>query len=352
MNSSDAIAKLMMEVMLVADGPSSEEYATGRFMRPAYEATIGSESFSLENEPELVSVQVARNMGLPTDSCEVCIIGGKDYFFNKGDNISVHLGYDDIVKPVFSGLVESINYELNKVKVVALGIAVRLLLLRLNRVYLNQTAGKIVTNIAEEANIRVKVASEGINFPSYVIDNTANAYEHILKIAERCNFDAYFTEDEQLMFKEWEESQNHILRCGQEVIRITAFDFSPIYTSAQVYGESPSSVKGSDTYHWLTKREVKGEAGEGQVLSIHDPAIRDKKTAETVARSKMERLRYTFGLAVETVGKPQIKLGDTITLENVPNSTLTGQLEVRGFEHHLSKDKGFTTIINCWKRSE
>jgi len=87
------------------------------------------------------------------------------------------------------------------------------------------------------------------------------------------------------------------------------------------------------------------------VLSIHDPAIRDTKTAETVAKAKMEKLRYTFGLAVETVGKPEIKLGDTITLEDITNSALQGQLEVRGFEHYLSKDKGFTTIVSCWKRS-
>jgi hypothetical protein len=56
-------------------------------------------------------------------------------------------------------------------------------------------------------------------------------------------------------------------------------------------------------------------------------------------------------LAVETVGKPQVKLGDTVTLEDIPNSALRGHLEVRGYEHYLSKDQGFTTIFSCWKRS-
>jgi len=238
----------------------------------------------------------------------------------------------------------------NRVRVNSLGLGVKLLLLRFNRLYLSQTAGRIVNSIAQEANIKVKTVSEGVSFPTYVIDDHSNAYEHILKIAERCNFDAYFTENEELMFKEWGDSANHVIQYGQDVIRITAFDYSPLYTGAQIFGESPSSVKGSDTYHWLTKQEVKGEAGSGKILSIHDPVIRDTKTAESVAEAKMERLRYTFGLAVETVGKPQIKIGNTVTLEGIPNSVLNGQLEVRCLEHHLSKDKGFTTVITCWKR--
>jgi phage protein D len=340
-----------MEVILVANRASPAETATGSFMRPSYLVTVGSETFSLENGPEVISVKVTRNVGLPTDSCEVHLVGSEDYSFEKGDAIKVQVGYDDEMELVFSGLVESINYEVNKVRVTALGLAAELLRLRFNRVYLNQTAGKIVSDIAQEAKIQVKTASDGINFPIYVIDDVTDAYEHILKLAERCNFDVYITEDGQLVFKEWGDSKNYPLQYGQEIIRLAAFDFSPLYTSTNIYGESPSSVKGSDTYHWLTKQEVKGEAGSGTVLSIHDPAVRDKKTAETVAKAKMEKLRYTFGLAVETVGKPQIKLGDTITLEDIPNSALKGQLEVRGFEHYLSKDKGFTTIFSCWKRS-
>jgi len=322
------------------------------FMRPSYLVTIGSEQFSLENEPEVISVKVTRNIGLPTDSCEVYLIGSEDYSFKKADSMKIKLGYDDEIKLVFSGLVENINYEVNRVRINALGFGVKLLRLRFNRVYLNQTAGMIVKDIAQEAGIMVGEASDGISFPIYVVDDATDAFEHVLKLAERCNFEVYFTEDENLMFKEMGGGKNHSLRYGQEIIRLAAFDFSPLCTSANIFGESPSSVRGSDTYHWLTKQEVKGEAGSGTVLTIHDPAIRDKKTAETVAKARREKLGYTFGLAVETVGKPQIKLGDTVALEDVPNSALTNQLEVKSLEHYLSKSKGFTTVLSCWKRSE
>jgi phage protein D len=336
----------------VADNASQDGSYVGNFMRPSYLVTIGSEEFSFENEPEVISVKVTRNMALPTDSCEVCLIGSEDYSFEKDEALRIKLGYDDFMEPVFSGLVENINYEINRVRVNALGFGVKLLRLRFNRVYLSQTAGKIVKDIAQEAGVAVCEASDGISFPIYVVDEATDAFEHVLKIAERCNFEVYFTEDEELVFKESGGGRSHSLLYGQEIIRLATFDFSPLCASANVFGESPSSVKGSDTYHWLTKQEVKGEAGSGTVLTIHDPAIRDKKTAETVAKARREKLGYTFGLAVETVGKPQIKLGDTVKLEDVPNSAFTDQFEVRSFEHYLSKNKGFTTVLSCWKGPE
>jgi phage protein D len=350
-NFVNATAARFLGVKSLANGSSEASPATGNFMRPSYIITVGSEEFSLDNESKVISVRVDRNIGLPTDRCEVCLVGSEDYAFKKNDPMKAQLGYDDEMETVFSGLVENISYEVNKIIVTALGVAAELLRLRFNRIYHNQTAGKIVSDIAKEANVKIKTASDGINFPTYIVDDATNAYEHILKLAERCNFDVYITEDEQLVFKEREDGKNFSILFGQEIIKLSAFDYSPLYTSTNIFGESPSSVKGSDTYHWLTKQDVKGEAGRGAVLWINDPAIRDKKTAETVAKARMEKLQYNFGLAVEVVGKPQIKLGDTITLEDIPNSALQGQLEVRGFEHYLSKNTGFTTIINCWKRS-
>jgi phage protein D len=320
------------------------------FMRPSYLVNIGSEKFDSANGKDLVSVRVIRGIGLPTDSCEVFLARGKDYSFKKADVVKVQLGYDDKLVPVFSGSVDNIDREVAAVRVTSLGLAAGLLRLRLNRVYLNQTAGKIVSDLAQEAKLKVKQSSDGITLPVYVVDDTANAYEHILRLAERCSFDAYMTDEEQLVFKEWDGGKSHSIEYGKELVRAEGLDFSSPYVSAKIYGESPSSFRGSDTFHWLTKQEVKGEAGTGVVLSIQDPAIKDKKTAETAAKAVLNRLKYTFAALIETVGKPEIKLGDTIALKGVPDSALQGDLEVRGIEHYLSKVKGFTSRISCWMR--
>jgi len=319
-------------------------------MRPNYLIEIGSEKFSLENGSDVVSIKVIRNIGLPTDSCEVFLVGKKDYSFKRDDQVRVQLGYDEELVTVFSGFVDNIEHGIATVRLTALGLAVDLLRLRLDRVYLNQTAGKIVSNLAQEVDLKIKEVSDGINLPMYVVDYAANAYEHILRLAERCNFDAYITDDERLVFKEWNGGERHRLEYGKEIIRVEELDFSPLYVGARVYGESPASIRGSETFHWLTKQEVKGEVGRDVALSMHDPAIKDRETAETVAKAKLNKLKYTFAVAVETVGKPEIKLGDTVALTGIPGSAIKGELEVRGLEHYLSKVKGFTTRINCWMK--
>ncbi len=318
---------------------------------PSYSVTIGSQKFDIDSRSgKLVSVRVTLGIGLPTDRCEVLLAHSDGYAFKKGDTVKVELGYDTDLKRVFSGLVEEIERLLSRVRVIALGFAVSLLRLRFNRVYLNQTAGKIVSSIAQEAKVKVRKAADGVNFPTYVIDAATNAYEHVLKLAERCNFDAYFTEDEQLVFKEWGGGKNILLQYGKEIMGVRSLHFSPLYAGTQVYGESPSSMKGSDTSHWLTKQEVKAEAGTKTTFQMEDPAVRDKKTAETVAKAKTSKLGYSFGVAVEIVGSAGIKLGDTVTLKDVPIPNVGGQLEVRGVRHYLSKSNGFTTTVNCWGR--
>lgn len=321
-------------------------------MRPNYVVSIGSETFSPEAGDDVIGVRVIRSMGVPVDSCEVLLVGGKDYAFKKDDQVKVQLGYDQNLMPVFSGFVDNIEHEISKVRLTGLSLAVGLLRLRLDRVYLNQTAGKIVRNLAQEVNLKVKEASDGINLPSYVVDDTANAYEHILKLAERCNFDVYITEDEQLVFKEWNGGKNYSLEYGKDIIRVEGLDLSSLYLSTSIYGESPASLRGSETFHWLTKQEVKGEAGSGPVLTIHDPAIRDRQTAESVAKARLDKLQYTFALVVETTGKPEIKLGDAVEIKGVPNSDVNGEFQVRSIEHYLSKIKGFTSRINCWRKGD
>ena len=320
-------------------------------MYPNYEVTVASKTFSREQAHELVNVKVSRTMGLPTDWAEVCLIGSNSYSFKKGDAVKVKLGYDDTLTKTFSGHVENISQEINRVRIIALGAGAKLLRLRLNRIYLSQTAGLIVKNIAQEAKVKVKMASDGITFPVYAVDDTTNGYEHILKLADRCNFEAYITENEELVFKEWGSPKNNQLKFGREIIMLEAFDNAPLFTSTKVFGESPSSVKGADTYHWLTKKEVKGEAGSGTVLVVQDAAVRDQKTAETVAKARMEKLKYTFVLVVEIVGKPSVNIGDNVTIDGAPYSTLSGNLEVRSIEHYLSKGKGFTSTVTCWRRA-
>jgi phage protein D len=319
-------------------------------MRPNYLVEIGSESFIPESKREIISIIVNRNMGIPIDSAELILAGNNDLSIEMDDPIKVHLGYDKKLFPVFSGLVENIEHDLLNMRLTGLGLTVAFLRLRLKRFYEHQTAGKIVKDLAQEVNLKIKEASDGINFPSYAIDDTSNALEHIQKLADRCNFEVYVTDDEKLVFQKLNGGKNHALEFGKNIIGVEGINFSPLYKSAKIFGESPSSIKGAETFHWLTKKEVKGEAGSGNELVINDPAIRDQQTADTVAKAKLNELQYTFGLIVETVGNPEIKLGDSVSIVGVPNPEINGEYQIRSTEHYLSKIHGFISMINCWRK--
>jgi phage protein D len=315
---------------------------------PHYEVAVGSDTFSASGGAKVVSLKISRSIGLPIDRCEVLLVSNENYSFEKGDPLQAQLGYKDELQPVFSGLIDNIEHTLSTVRVTALGYAAQLLRLRLNKVYLSQTAGSIVNDLAQEAQLTTGEISDGITLPMYVVDDTTNAYEHIIKLAQRCNFNIYFTEEDELVFKERGGGENTRLQYGKEIIGVEEFAFSPLYKGAKILGESPSSTRGLDTSHWLTKNEVKGESGDQTFLSIEDAIIRDTETAETVARAKMSQISIAKGAAIEIVGRPDLKLGDTVTLVDAPIPNLGGQLEIRSFEHYLSKTKGFTTSINCW----
>jgi len=319
-------------------------------MRPNYVLKVGSETFNPDTVDGVISIEVSLNVGLPIDSVEALLAGGKDFSFKKDDPVTVQLGYDENLVPTFSGFVDNVEHGISRVRLTVLGHSLRLLRLRLNRVYLNQTAGGIVRNLAQEAGVKVKEAADGISFPMYVVDDSVNGYERILRLAERCNFDVYMTDDGQLVFKEYGGGRTHTLEFGREIIQVEGADLVPAYTGASIYGESPASVKGAETFHWLTKQEVKGEAGSGAPLIIQDPVIRSRETAERVARAKLNRLQYTFVAAIEVVGSPEIRLGDAVAIRGLPDSTINGEFQVRGVRHYLSKTKGFTSRISCWRK--
>jgi hypothetical protein len=265
-------------------------------LQPKYLVTLGEEKLTAENGSNLISIRTYQGIGLPIDSCEITLARGS-YTFKKNDPIKVEIGYNDRTQSAFSGLVTAIDQDLYSCRVTGLGYAVNLLRLRLNRVYLDQTAGKIVSSLAQEANVKTKTVEDGIKLPSYVINESSNGYEHILKLADRCNFNVYI-DDDQLMFRSPEQGKSTNLYFGKQIIEIKESNFTPLLDGVKIQGESPSSFKGSDTSHWLTKQDVKGEAGGSVIRSMHDPALKDKETAESVAKSKNIKLTCSYGVTV------------------------------------------------------
>ncbi|MEM1546354.1 MAG: hypothetical protein QXP91_07830 [Candidatus Methanomethylicia archaeon] len=314
---------------------------------PNYRLEIGSKEFTI-NSQSITSITVKLGLGPKIDSCRVLLVGDDAASsIGRGDNVNVYLGYDDDLVKVFTGIVDIVDVGYSQVKVDSLSPSVNLLKLRLNRVYNNQTAGQIVSDLLSTAGVSRVEVMDGLSFPIYVIDDRLNAYEHIEKLARRCGFVFYTSSDGGLIFKKYVEDGKHTLKYGEDILAINMVEMVEAYGCIKVFGESPSSMMGSETYHWLTKREIVGESGSGHTLIIQDFAIKDKGTAENVAQNVLDNVKKSFSIMLRIVGNANIKVNDTVEVKDMPEEKLNGLFQVVDVEHYLDKMNGFTSIITC-----
>jgi len=319
-------------------------------LKPSYKIQIGSETFEPSTSSDVVSVRVNLDMDTPADRFETVFnASDKSSRLKKGDDASISLGYEENLVNVFKGAIDTIEPDISKIVIAGLSFVSRLLDLRMNQVYENQSAGSIVYDLAGRAGVKTAEVSDGLRFPMYAIDDTKNAYEHIRDLAEKCGFDVYMTSDNKLVFKKYERKSPHTFEYGKDITHAEVDDQEPVAVRVLVHGESPSSFKGADTSHWLTKREVEGVVGSGAGLLIQDPTVKDKDTAERVAKAKLDVLKRSLSGTVKTIGRAEVKLGDTIKIEEMPSALMNGEFQVRSVEHFLSKTEGFTTVIG-WRK--
>ena len=319
-------------------------------LKPDYSIQIGDETIEPGVESPLVFLRINIDMNIPADCFEMMFgVSNKTSQIKKEDDVSIKLGYERDLKDVFKGAVDNVEPSISGIRVQGFNFATKFLKLRTNQVYENQTAGGIVSDLTDKAGLSTEEVSDGISFPLYVVDDNKNAFDHLRVLAERCGFDVYLTSENKVIFKKYESKEPHVFEYGKNILEIDLQEeVSPI-TGVMVQGESPSSFKGADTSHWLTKRQVEGIAGSGTSLLIQDPALRDKDTAETVAKAKLSILERTVFGTVKIIGKADVRLGDTIEIKGMSNSKMNGEFQVIGIEHFLSKSAGYTTLIN-WRK--
>ena len=319
-------------------------------LKPSYSLQIGAETIEPGVVSPLVFLRLNLDMEIPADSFEIMFgVSSKTTKIKREDDVSIKLGYEGDLKDVFKGVVDNVEPSISGVRILGYNFATKLLRLRTNQVYKDQTAGGIVSDLVDKAGLSTDEVSDGISFPLYVVDDNRNAFEHMRVLAERCGFDVYLNVENKLVFKKYEGTEPHVLEYGKNIIEIDSQEESAQVTGVMVQGESPSSFKGADTSHWLTKRQVEGIAGSGTSLLIQDPAVRDKDTAETIAKAKLNILERTLFGTVKIVGKADVKLGDTIEVKGMSNSKMNGEFQVLGIEHYLSKSAGYTTLIK-WRK--
>ena len=337
-------------------------------LHPNYRVEVGSEEFSPGSQCA-VSFAARLGLGPKVDSFNITFVSSdRPSKIMRYDDVKVYLGYEDDLVKVFSGYVNTVDRDFSRVRVGCLSWAANFLWLKVNRVYVNQTSGQMVSDLISALRERLDGTKlvpvgegeimDGRTFPVYVIDDRCNVYEHIGKLAERSNFVFYTSSDNTLYFKKYERRDEHVLKYGSDIIRIDMLKNVGPFGTVSVYGESPSGWAGRETYHWLTKKEVVGVSSkqflEGQkdvsgahTFAVQDYAVKDSDTVAAVSESVSSRVNRRLEVTLKIVGDPKIEVNDSLKVEGLDGFGFNPNLRVTDVEHYLDKVDGFTSIVTC-----
>jgi phage protein D len=270
---------------------------------------------------------------------------------SRDDEARVELGYADNggVELVLTGKVVAVEPNLSTTRVVGFSGADALLRTFVEQTYENQTAGRIVSDLAGRAGLPVESAQDGALLPAYVVDGRRSVYLHMQELAALVGCDLYVNSDGRLVFEQFFNGKHvHLFEYAKHVLELDVLRTPPLAGLVEAWGESPTQAKGNKAWAWLTTDfgGSKGTAGSGALLLIERPALRTADAARTAAEAAHKNIqRRTVRGRVLTTGRPQIRLGDAINFTGLPDETLNTSFQVRGVTHRITKPGGFTTAV-------
>lgn len=322
---------------------------------PAYKLTLGDQIVDTTDEPQastVVDLTVSLDMDAPADGFNLVLgqVGGLAP--ERDDEATIELGYADNggLTQAITGKVIIVEPGLTTKRVIGHSAAATLLRTFIEQTYESKTAGEIVRDLAGQTGVDVATAEDGITFPAYVIDGRRSIYRHMRDLADLCGFDLYVNSEGELVFEEFTGGNTtHIFRYTEHIVELEVLQTPPRAERVEAWGESPGGSQAEEAWAWLTKDfdGSKGSVGSGEEkLLVERPALRTAEAAQTAAEAAHTRIRRrTIRGRLLVPGQPQVKLGDTIRLRDVPESSLNNTFQVRSVTHRITKIGGFTTVI-------
>jgi hypothetical protein len=335
-------------------------------LRPTFTLTIGSLSSSTDNPvagPD--SFVVDRDMDVPADALRVHL--RERAGIALGDAVTLGLGHDGEEETAFTGAVEAVRPAISGVAVRALGKTHDLLNLRTSNIYVNQSAGSIAGDLIGQAGLSAGTIDDGPVLPRYVVDRALNGYRHLKELADRLGYELYADRDGNIMFHALGPAANldalggalgaavggllgaggESYAFGQQLLSAATGSRGVAWGKVEVGGESPMSGQGDTTEHWLTTDDADymGSAGDGDpALLVRDPVARTKDLSDRFAAGRLAvAARSAREVSTTVLGRPQVDLGETVAVADVPDETVNGSGYVRAIRHRFGDEAGFLT---------
>jgi phage protein D len=313
-------------------------------------------------------------MDTPAESLHISLFERQD--ISLGEEVSLELGHDGENERVFTGKVALVRPALGGVEVFALGRMEALLALRTSATFEGQAVGSIARDLIGQAGLETGSVDDGPTLPRFAVDKRLSAYAHLKGLADRLGYELYTNRDGQIMFHALGDAAGldagaggllgaaagavasaastliglggaEGYQYGLHLIQAHATRRPPEWGKVEVGGESAMSSQGESTAHWLTVNDsdFRGSAGDGSpALLVLDSAARSKDLADRFSAGRLAVAnRSAHQVSITVLGRPQVDLGSTLNVSEVPDGLLNGEGYVRSICHRFGENTGFTS---------
>jgi hypothetical protein len=267
-----------------------------------------------------------------------------------GDRISVELTSGDNSDTVITAEVQSIHSSFGLTEITGTTGMQKLAGTRVNQAYANQSLNQIVSDLASQAGAETGDIEDGSTYPYFIVHESRSALSHILQLASLEGMDVYMDASNQLTVSTFQKtSADHTFHFGIDILGLDLLTIDAPVAHVMVYGESPASNQGSDTWHWVAKdlSSFRGEAGQGsRLLTVEDRAIRTKDAAGHCATAKLGAVKdHSAAGRLTLMGNPTVKLGDAFEVKDAKQPELNALFKVTSVRHVFSKTSGYLTVV-------
>ena len=267
-----------------------------------------------------------------------------------GDELSVELGYDQALTPVFTGKLASVADTAERGLVLTLGSSAHLLAsLRQNASFEQQSLGDLTRQWAAAAGVTPGSVDAGPSYPFIAIDDHASAWEWIAALARLAGLWAWIDGAGELRLGEPEAAAARSFRYGQDVLALSLAERAAFLGEVSVVGEGAAGSQGADAWSWLVKQAdgVKASAGSGGPKRVFQHgALRSHDAADAAARGVSARSEGGRSeVRVTVTGSPELAVASRFELADFPDGRGDGSYVVLGLCHRYDKRFGFRSEL-------
>lgn len=257
-----------------------------------------------------------------------------------GSTLALALGNAGDEDDVWSGEVSSVAAGVDGLVIEGLSATVALSRLRVSRVYIDQSVGDIVNDLASEVDIDQVDAATSLT--GYAVDDRRPVWAHLLELATLTGAEVGANAAGALRFVPPRTgSADATLRYGAEVLSWSGGGASK-RTANAVAAYGAASESGADQWHWLL-REPAAAGGDGPLRVM--AALKTRDAAESMADALLaSATRAQVRGRLQVVGRPSVRPGDLVDVTELPTGD-PGTLRVLAVHHVLDGRTGFTTSL-------